>query len=181
MEVLGSGVKPSYGAGGRYYAGGATQPYRAGTSSIGSGIVPGLFFGSALGFWGAYWLAGAYHYPYAHPYTFYNQSLNQNETKPVECLCKIDEECGCEDNSSNSEYMSDILGNGSYAGLNQAVITVASVNGTDIIFINGTLANGTTASGGTEDANAAGGRGSLLGAAVWRPLAATALVLAYYG
>ncbi|KAI4599605.1 hypothetical protein KJ359_001702 [Pestalotiopsis sp. 9143b] len=61
--------------------------------------------------------------------------------------------------------MSDIIGNGSYAGLNQAVITVANVNGTDTIFINGTLANGTTASGGTEDANAAGGRGSLLKAA----------------
>jgi hypothetical protein len=75
--------------------------------------------------------------------------------------------------------MNSILGNGSYAGLNQSVVTVANVNGTDTIFINGTLANGTTASGGTEDPSAAGGMRSLLQAAGWWPLAATALALAY--
>lgn len=75
--------------------------------------------------------------------------------------------------------MSSILGNGSYSGLNQSVVTVANVNGTDTIFINGTLANGTTASGGTEDPNAAGSMKSLLQAAGWWPLAATALALAY--
>lgn len=176
--TTGSGVSPKYGAGGAYYGGGAKTPYSAGKNSP-SGIPAGLFLGSALGFWGAYWLIGAYHYPYNNPYRFYNQSSNQNETKPVECLCKVDEECGCDDNSADTEYMNGLIGNGSYNSLDKSVVNVATVNGTDTIYINGTLANGTTAAGGTESPDsAAGGMGSLLQTAGWWPLAAAAAALA---
>jgi hypothetical protein len=53
--------------------------------------------------------------------------------------------------------MSDLIGNGSYTALNQSVVTVADINGTSTILINGTLPNGTTAAGGTDSPNGAPG------------------------
>lgn len=159
----GSGTTPAYG-GGKYYGGGASVPYSSGGKSP-SGITPiaigasaGLVAGTALYAWSPhYWPYGAYNYPYSHTYTFHNDTANKNETKPVECLCAQYEECSCDDNT-NSTYMNDIIGNGSYAAMNHSLATVADVNGASTILINGTLANGTTASGGTEDAFS---RGSL--------------------
>ncbi|KAH8682452.1 hypothetical protein BX600DRAFT_44690 [Xylariales sp. PMI_506] len=176
--TTGSGPKPAYGSSGSYYGGGSTTPYRAGSTSP-SGIVPGVLIGSSLGFWGgSYWALGAYSYPYAHPYVFHNVTTNQNETKPVECLCRQDQECGCDDNTDTT-YLSSVIGNGSYAGLNQTLVTVAAINGTDTILINGTLPNGTTASGGTDSPNGVGGMQSILQAMGWWPIATTVLALAY--
>lgn len=45
-----------------------------------------------------------------------------------------------------------MIGNGSYAALNKTLVNVADVNGTTTILINGTLPNGTTASGGSDSA-----------------------------
>lgn len=53
--------------------------------------------------------------------------------------------------------MNDLLGNGSTAALAANQVSVADVNGTSTLLINGTLANGTTAAGGTDSPNAAGG------------------------
>jgi len=39
--------------------------------------------------------------------------------------------------------------------LNKSLVTVSDVNGTSTILINGTLPNGTTASGGTDSATSA--------------------------
>ena len=47
------------------------------------------------------------------------------------------------------------MGNGSYDALNKSIITVADINGTSTILINGTLPNGTTAAGGTDSPNIA--------------------------
>jgi len=44
--------------------------------------------------------------------------------------------------------MDSLIGNGSQAALNDTLIRVANVNGTNTLVINGTLPNGTTASGG---------------------------------
>lgn len=77
-----------------------------------------------------------------------------NETKPVTCLCAAYTECGCDDDG-NSTFLDSVIGDGTYANLNQSLVTVADVNGTSTILLNGTLPNGTTASGGTEDANGA--------------------------
>lgn len=117
-------------------------------------------------------------YPYSHPYGFHNATSDTNETKPVTCGCDPTSECACDENT-NSTYMSDLIGNGSYAALNKSVIDVADVNGTSTILINGTLPNGTTASGGTEDANAAAGLRFLLQSAGWWPVVATVCAMVF--
>lgn len=153
-------MKPSYGGGG-YYGGGAAAPYATGQRSV-SGITPvllgvgaGLAIGSiaTYGLYG-YWHYPVYSYPYTHGWTFYNSTTNSTQTKPVNCLCEQYSECGCDDNT-NAQYQKDILGNGSYAGLNHSLVSVADVNGKSTIILNGTLPNGTTASGGTDSPGAA--------------------------
>jgi hypothetical protein len=69
----------------------------------------------------------------------------------VKCLCQQYSECGCDDNN-DPQYMNGLIGNGSAAAMNQSLVRVANVNGTDTIFVNGTLPNGTTASGGASSA-----------------------------
>ncbi|KAI1209149.1 uncharacterized protein F4807DRAFT_427366 [Annulohypoxylon truncatum] len=180
--TTGSGVRPGYG-GGTYYGGGAKQPYRSGTTSP-SGIVPFVLAGTALGtlgFIGATWAYGAYVYPYTHHYYYHNTTNNQNETKPVTCLCDYYEVCGCDDNG-NQTYFNSVIGDGSYAGLNRSLVTVADNTTTNesTIYIKGSLPNGTTSSGGTESPNAAGGDLVTLARAVgWWPVVTTAIAIAF--
>jgi hypothetical protein len=135
-----------------------------------------------LAFYPGYYPYGAYAYPYAHPYTFHNRTARKNstnttttrrgldfpilqirqtddsgvnETKVVTCLCAAYAECGCDDNG-NSTFLDSIIGDGTYSSLNLTLVNVADINGTSTIVLNGTLPNGTTAAGGTENANAAG-------------------------
>jgi len=167
----GSGVRPAYG-GGRYYGGGATTPYAAGRASP-LGIAPILLIAGvgALALYPGVWPYGAYSYPYHNPYTFDNRTANSNstntvhkrqatldtntgvnETKPVTCLCAAYQECGCDD-TGDTTFLDQLIGNGSYAALNKTLVTVADIKGTSTIILNGTLPNGTTASGGTENAD----------------------------
>jgi len=134
---------PSYG-GGRYYGGGSSSAYSAGARSP-LGVAPFFIGGAALGFFPGLWLYGAYAYPYSHPYNFRNNTANQNQTLPVECLCQQYSACGCDDNS-NSTYIDDLIGNGSLADMDDTLVKVAVVNGTKTLVINGTLPNGTDAS-----------------------------------
>jgi len=158
----GSGVRPAYG-GGRYYGGGATVPYTAGARSP-RGLPAAAFIGvGALAFFPGLWLYGAYLYPYSHPYSFYNSSARMNQTRPVKCLCQQYSVCGCDDND-DPQYMQGLIGNGT--NLNQTLVRVADVNGTDTIFVNGTLPNGTTASGGT-DSSSAGMKGKAIETVGW--------------
>jgi len=155
--TTGSGVKPAYG-GGRYYGGGAAVPYTAGSRSP-KGLPAAAFIGvGALAFFPGLWLYGAYIYPYSHSYNFYNASARANQTRPVKCLCQQYSVCGCDDNDDPA-YLDGLVGNGTQAALNQTLVRVANVNGTDTIFVNGSLPNGTTASGGSEDPNSAGIKG----------------------
>jgi hypothetical protein len=156
--TTGSGIRPSYGGGGRYYGGGATVPYRSGGRSTGGLAAAGFLGVGALAFFPGLWLYGAYLYPYSHNYNFHNTTAGVNQTKPVRCLCEQYSECGCDDNTDPS-YLNSVVGNGSQAALNKTLVRVANVNGTDTIFLNGTLPNGTTASGGTASASAAGIKG----------------------
>jgi len=165
----GSGASRGYG-GGSYYGGGSATPYRSGLASP-LGITPLLLGVGALSIFPGLWLYGAYSYPYTHSYTFHNSSDTNssnpngaNETKPVTCLCAQYAECGCDDNT-NSTYMDSIIGNGSYDALNKSLVTVADVNGSSTILINGTLPNGTTASGGTS--SAALGRSMMEASGYW--------------
>lgn len=173
-------MRPSYG-GGTYYGGGARQPYKSGTASP-SGILPFVVAGAAIGyvgFLGAHFAYGAYVYPYTHHYPYYNSTNQKNETKPVTCLCDYYETCGCDDNG-NQTYFNSIVGDGSYANLNKSVVTVADNDTTheSTIYLLGTLPNGTTASGGTEDPySAASGLHALARAAGWLPFITTAVAI----
>ncbi|RYP83969.1 hypothetical protein DL770_005271 [Monosporascus sp. CRB-9-2] len=178
--TTGSGPRPAYGRGGAFYAGGARVPYRAGARSPG-GVAPYLVAGAGLGFLGGAYLAGGsyYMYPYHNQYYYRNATTDRNETKPVVCACQADGVCSCDDNG-DQEYFNSIIGDGSYEGLNKSVVDVVR-NETDdrtYIYINGTLPNGTTADGGTEDLNAGAGLQALLRVAGWWPVVTTALVLA---
>lgn len=167
-SVGGSGPKPSFG-GGRYYAGGAATPYRAGGRSP-SGILPfAILGGAALAFWPGVWLYGAYMYPYHHPYHYYNESSRRNETRDVLCGCGTYDVCGCDDNN-NTAYYDSLIGNGSYDALNKSIVNVADVNGTRTILINGSLPNGTTADG--QDSSAAGLRNIVQLMGFWPAVAA---------
>ncbi|PLB33596.1 uncharacterized protein BDW47DRAFT_113658 [Aspergillus candidus] len=135
----GSGTKPAYG-GGAYYGGGSTTPYAAGRRSP-LGLAPFLLPATALAFFPGLWLYGAYAYPYSHPYHYTNHTDNKNESLPVVCLCAEHAECGCDDNDKDSYYKSLFNGTEPKNGSN---VRVVEVNGTEKIFINGTLPNGTT-------------------------------------
>ncbi|KAI1636323.1 hypothetical protein F4809DRAFT_609690 [Biscogniauxia mediterranea] len=180
--TTGSGVRPAYG-GGAYYGGGAKVPYTAGSRSA-SGIVPGFVGGAALGavaFVGISWAYGAYLYPYAHRYYYHNATTNQNETRPVTCVCGQYSVCSCDDNG-NTTYFNSVIGDGSYEGLNKSLVTVAdnSTNGNETtIYILGDLPNGTTAAGGTESPNDAGGMMDLLHVVGWWPVVTGAFTLAF--
>ncbi|KAJ0316900.1 hypothetical protein COL5a_011359 [Colletotrichum fioriniae] len=146
----GGGSSSAYG-GGRYYGGGATVPYSAGARR--GNMVPFLLVGGALAFWPGLWL-GAHMYPYSHPYRYYNETARQNQTKPVLCGCQEYQPCGCDENNS-TEYMNSLLGNGSYAALNKSVVNIGEYNGNETILINGSLPNGTTAAGGSDEVGSA--------------------------
>jgi len=111
------------------------------------------------------WLYSVYPYYYTNPYRFYNSTFQNatqqglNDTLPVVCLCQEFSVCGCDEND-DQKYLSDLVGNGSYAALNKTLVTVSQVNDTQTraLVLNGTLPNGTTAPGGTEDAEGAAAR-----------------------
>ncbi|KAI1474233.1 hypothetical protein K445DRAFT_10018 [Daldinia sp. EC12] len=177
--TTGSGVRPSYGGGG-YYGGGAKQPYKSGTPTP-SGILPFVVGGAALGtlgFVGASLAYGAYAYPYNHHYYYHNSTTNQNETKPVVCICDYYGVCGCDDNG-NQTYFNSVIGDGSYENLNKSLVTVAENETTHekTIYILGTLPNGTTSSGGTEDPNSGASLQALGRAMGWWPVVSTAIAI----
>ncbi|AEO53333.1 hypothetical protein MYCTH_2294498 [Thermothelomyces thermophilus ATCC 42464] len=158
---------PAYG-GGRFYGGGAATPYRAGSRSP-SGIVPVFFAASALAFWPGLWLYGAHIYRFDDEYEFFNVTSQRTESKPVECACAQNADCGCDENR-DKDYLDDLIGNGSYAALNKTLVNVADVNGTSTILVNGTLPDGTAALAGNA---AGGGLRALLHHAGWWPVVAT--------
>ncbi|KXJ91406.1 hypothetical protein Micbo1qcDRAFT_163122 [Microdochium bolleyi] len=177
--IGGSGPRPAYG-GGQYYGGGATAPRPPGQPTRG-GMAPAFLGFGAVGFLGAAYLYGAYSYPYHHPYSYYNRTTNRNETKPVECICTAHEPCTCDENDDEA-YMRSIIGDGTYDGLNKSVVTVfdntSKPDNQSTILILGSVPNGTTASGGTEDANAAV---PLLKHMGWWPAIGTAVAIVLTG
>jgi len=170
----GSGVTPRFGG---KYGGGSSSPYPAGRASP-LGIAPVFLGVGLLSIYPGLWLYGAYGYGYHSPYYFHNRTARRNstntnttntptrdwpelvirqddggvnESKPVTCLCAQYAVCGCDDDG-NYTFLDTIIGDGDYFKLNQSLVTVADVNGTSTILLNGTLPNGTTIPGGTEDA-----------------------------
>jgi len=155
----GSGAPRTYGGG--YYGGGAGVPYSAGSRTPKGLIAAPLLLGAGLLLiMPGLWLYSVYPYHFSNPYRFRNESdVNQtnpngtNQTLPVTCLCQEYSPCGCDENS-DQKYLNDLVGNGSYSALNKSLVTVSDVDGTRTLVINGTLPNGTTAPGGTDDSAA---------------------------
>lgn len=87
-------------------------------------------------------LYGAYAYPYNNHYNYVDNQSHQNKSLPVVCVCEEYAECGCDDNNDSTYYQS--LFNGTQPA-NSSTVRVVDVNGTEKIYVNGTLPNGTTA------------------------------------
>lgn len=131
-------------------------------------------------FWPGLWAHGAYMYPYYTPYNYYNRTSGKNETKPVQCACDPEVECGCDDDGNSTAVLDELVGDGDYNKLNHTQVTVANYKGNDTILINGTLPNGTTAPGGDEDAfSAASGLRFMAETAGWWPVVATVCALVW--
>jgi hypothetical protein len=133
-----------------------------------------------IAFWPGVWHPLPYLYPHEQPWYYHNQTSDRDEIKPVLCACAPYQVCGCDDNGDQA-YIDSIIGNGSYGSLNHSIVCLDEVNGTETILINGTLPNGTTASGGRKSPNAAAGlthKGLVAG---WLPALVTAAVMAFFG
>ena len=158
----GSGTPRTFGGGTRY-AGGATQPYRAGGTPSGwRGPAPVLLGVGALALFPGLWLAGVYSYRYNEdrPVTYYNETSGQNETRRVQCLCAENAECGCDD-TEDQAYLNEVAND-------KAVSSVRN----NTLYINGTLEEGTTAPGTSRSAAAGSLTQKLLEASGYWPVVA---------
>ncbi|KAI5817373.1 hypothetical protein BZA77DRAFT_245351 [Pyronema omphalodes] len=144
----GSGSPRSFGS---YYGGGAVVPYSAGRRSN-SGIVPVVLAGAALGAISGLLIAGAFAYPFTRQYNFHNDTSGRNERLPVTCICEKYQVCGC-DETGDEKFLNQMYNQAS--DTDPWVSKVADLNGRRTLILNGTLMNGTTAPGGSDDENAA--------------------------
>jgi hypothetical protein len=126
---------------------------------------------AALAFFPGVWLYGAYAYPYHHPYYYEDETNHHNESMPVVCVCQEYQECGCDDNNNSTYYES--LFNGTQPR-NTSNTRVVEVNGTEKIYINGTLANGTTAADGSSSGASASVKTLLHASGHWVTVAVVA-------
>jgi len=147
--IDGSGTPKAYG---NRYTGGAVVPYTAGQNSPTRNIAPYALGVGALAFFPGVWLYGSvFAYPYGAPYHWYYNG--QNHTSNVTCLCQQYQVCGC-DPVDNSTFLDEVILNGTGQPVNSTdVRTVDFGNGSVSTYINGSLANGTTADGGTDPSN----------------------------
>lgn len=86
-------------------------------------------------------------YPYSYPHRYRKDS---NDTIPVLCLCQEDSVCGCDENNS-TDFTEALYQNATGEGDDKyRIAKITDVNGTRTLVVNGTLADGTTAPGGTD-------------------------------
>lgn len=149
----GSGTQPAYGSGRngdpRIYGGGVIVPYPAGGHSPTANLDGKPFPADKVAkIWPGYWgLFSVYFYPYHQSYSFRNEStkMAKTETLPVICLCAQYVVCGCDETGSKAN-LQELVGKGDYKNLNRSLVLVTSYDRRKTIFLNGTLANGTTTS-----------------------------------
>lgn len=127
------------------------MPYSAGARSPTRGFAPLFLPIAAFAFFPGIWLYGSlYSYPYGNPY-YYRNATGQNVTVDVTCVCQQYSVCGCDDDGDEEFFRQAILdGTDRPVNSSQVVILPPLANGTQLAYINGTLPNGTTASGGTD-------------------------------
>lgn len=133
---------------GAFYGGGATTPFTSGLTSP-SGLIPTFLTLGAISllFSGAWLYSGVYGYSYENPVQYENATSSANVSLPVVCLCQEYAVCGCDENHEQA-YVQAMVGN---ASEESAVSRLVVVDGAQTLLLNGTLDNGTTADGGTEE------------------------------
>ncbi|EWC43460.1 hypothetical protein DRE_07570 [Drechslerella stenobrocha 248] len=121
------------------YSGGGTNSYKSGGLSR-FGLAPLLLPLAAVALiFPGLWLYSVYSYHYNTPYRYYNETRQQEQTVPVQCLCMQYSECACDDNG-NTSFLDELV------ALNQSNTTnFAEVDGKWTLLINGTVENGTGA------------------------------------
>ncbi|KAH7368482.1 hypothetical protein B0T11DRAFT_64511 [Plectosphaerella cucumerina] len=177
--VSGSGPQPRFGPGGGFYGGGARAPYKSGGVSPIGLIAPFALVGvAAYAFWPGTWYGGRVNsYRYRNEYSFFNETADEQQSKPVLCGCADETPCSCdepEDRSERDAILDELIGNGSYAALNKSIVNVADYEGRSTILINGTLPYDTTLADADAD-SAAAGMQAMLEAMGWAPMFAAAI------
>ena len=168
----GSGPPRGYGGGG-FYGGGSAVPFVAGAAA--GGLAGYAIAHSSLGFWPGHWYGNAYLYDYKDSVTFHNATTNKDETLPVTCGCSESAECSC---GNNVQTAKELLGNGTYSALNKSLIDVGTYKNRKTILINGTLPDGTTAPGGSDDSSTGSATSLVSAAGVW-PVVACVLATVF--
>lgn len=104
----------------------------------------------------AIWLtSGVYAYSGYGAYHWLGED-GTNKTANVTCLCQRYSVCGCDPGQDNNTVLAQELTNGDTSGapVNSTNVKVVSFSADNTTaYINGTLDNGTTASGGTDPSN----------------------------
>lgn len=107
-------------------------------------MTPFLLGGAALGLGiglGAGALAyGAYNYDLDRA-TYYNETAMAQQTSSVKCYCARYQPCSCDRSDDEGAYVESLIGNGSYAAMQENKVTKISNN---TLYIDGSLTNGTT-------------------------------------
>lgn len=133
------------GYGGTHVYPGGTTPYSPGRRTP-TGLTPFLLSGAALAFLPGVMLYGAYVYPYSDHYNYVDDDSHKDKSLPVVCYCEKYMDCSCDDSSKS--YQSDFR---NHQPMNTSTVQVVNVNGTEKIYVNGTVPNGTsTASSGAS-------------------------------
>lgn len=121
---------------------------------------PFLLPATAIAFFPGVWLHPAFAYPFSGYSGYHWYADGRNHTANVTCLCQEYSVCGCDpvdpNNASSVNALAQQLTNGTGSGAPVNTTTVRIIDfGADntTAYINGTLDNGTTASGGTDPSN----------------------------
>lgn len=161
------GARPSPPRYNNVYAGGVSNPYRAGGRSP-RGIAPYVLpLAIAGGLLGGLWLGSVYAYAWDNPIRYTNPLTDEEEEVPVLCLCEEDRECGCDENL-DEEYVDLVVAEA--LANNTEVAAIEEVEGELTLVINGTLPYDSEDSGEEEEGAAprvvVGKKGALAMAAV---------------
>ncbi|RMZ87666.1 hypothetical protein DV736_g5105, partial [Chaetothyriales sp. CBS 134916] len=116
------------------------------------GIIPYALPVAGFALFPSLWLFGSL-WAYPYPIGYHWLDPDGNRTSNVTCVCQRSQVCGC-DPQDNSTFLNQVVSNGTGgAPVNSSLVRTGVVNGTTQTFINGSLANGTTATGGTDPSN----------------------------
>lgn len=146
------------------YAGGA-RPFPPGQAT-GSGLRPSFVPATALAVFPGVLLLGAYVYAYDQHHHWVDQETHRNRSLPVECFCQQYMDCSCDDKSKDYAKGFD---NG--RPVNSSTVQDLTINGTEKIYVNGTVPNDTSSHGTSGASTLAPGQSMALNSGYWAMVA----------